>query len=93
MAKHKTYQGSVFSHARKNWRGMDQGKGLLYRGDSVEMTLNIDMRDNVFTTREGQERKDTSVTGINGGEKTLSGVTITTGANLFFDEVFPDLDL
>jgi hypothetical protein len=85
------YHGSVFSHRRNNWIGMDQGKGLLYRGDQVEMTLNVDVRDNVFTVREGQELKELSTNGIESGEKTLSGITIASGTNLFFDEDFPSL--
>jgi hypothetical protein len=70
---------------------MDQGKGLLYRGDQVEFTLNIDVRDNVFTIREGQELKGLSTNGIESGQKTISGVTVASSTNLFFDEDFPSL--
>ena len=91
--KYKTYSRSVFSHKRASWRGMDQGKGALYRGDSVEMTLNVLMDDNVFKNRVGQEIKDTSAYGIISGKKTLSGVTVASGTNIFFDEDFPALDL
>lgn len=90
-AKYKRYHGSVFAHRKNNWIGMDQGKGLLYRGDQVEMTLNIDVRDNVFTIREGQELKGLSTNGIESGKKTISGVTVASSTNLFFDEDFPSL--
>ena len=92
-AKYSNYHRSVFASKRGNWPGMDQGKGLLYRDNSVEMTLNADVRDNVLKVREGQERKTTSIAGIDAGKKTLSGVSVVSGTNMFFDEDFPSLSI
>ena len=87
------YHRSVFSHKRAVWGGMDQGKGLLYRGDFVEFMLNLSNKDNVMRVREGQEKKDTSVDGIIAGKETVSGVTVVSGTNVFFGEECPALDL
>jgi len=83
---HKTYHGSVFSHKRGQWGGVDQGKGLLYRGNTVEFALNVWFGDNVFTVREGQELVTISLAGITAGNKSISGLCLVSGTNAYFDE-------
>jgi len=85
------YHGSVFSRKRAVWGGMDQGKGQVYRGDFVEMTLNVNIDDNVFKLRDGSERAEESVSGINAGKSTISGVTVVSGTNVFFGEELQSL--
>ena len=91
--KFRTKHGSVFSHKRAVWGGMDQGKGLVYRGDFVEFMLNGVNKDNVFKIRDGQSVKDTADAGIQSGHETVSGVTVISGTNVFFGEEIPALDL
>lgn len=55
MSKHKTYMRRVFGGAEKEWNGIDQGKGPLYRGRGVEMALNATFDNNVFAIRDGAE--------------------------------------
>ncbi len=86
---YKQYHGSIFSHKRGTWAGMDQGKGDLYRGDTVGFMLNVNTKDNVFTARIGQEFKRGGSEGVQAGRRTLGGVSIVSGVNLFFDAVFP----
>lgn len=49
----KTYMRRVFGSADKSWIGIDQGKGKLYRGDSVRFALNAVFHENVFRLRKG----------------------------------------
>jgi len=91
--KFSNYHGSVFSRKRAIWGGMDQGKGSLYRGDFTEMTLNLDFQDNVFRPRVGQDRVEDGSAGITGAERTLSGITVVSGSNVFFGETLPSLSI
>jgi len=87
--KYHRYHGSVFAHKKGNWFGMDQGKGLLHRGDTVEMTLNLLVDNNVLSNREGQDRTLTFALGIDSAEETQSGISIGSGTNLFFGTSVP----
>jgi len=90
-AKFRNYHGSVFAHKRAVWGGMDQGKGQLYRGDYVEMMLNLRNKDNVLQPRDGSSKKISTDDPINAGKGTESGITIVIGTNAYFGEEFGDI--
>ena len=83
--------GSVFSRKRAVWDGVDQGKGKMYRGDSVEMALNLRNGDNVLKIRDGSDRAGSGDDPIRAGKGTESGVTIVIGTNAYFGEEFDDI--
>ena len=53
--------------------------------------INVNNEDNVFTCREGYELKEAGVVGVEAGERTISGVSIISGTNFFFDSDFPSI--
>ena len=91
--KFHNYRRSVFTHKRAVWGGMDQGKGDVYRGDYVDLTINIDIQDNVVKTRVGSEKAESWVNGIIAGKRTELGVTVVSGTNVFFGTELPSLSL
>ena len=92
MATFKTYHRRNFSHKKATWLGMDQGKGQLYRGDTVEFMLNALVDENTFKLREGQAVEDSSASGINAGKRTVNGTSIICGTNFFFDTSIPSVE-
>ena len=87
----RNYHGSVFSQKKAIWNGIDQSKGLVYRGDQVEMTLNLDNDDNVLKPRDGSRKVDSNIDPINAGATTASGMTVVKGRSVFFASEYGDL--
>ncbi len=89
MGKSKTYSANVFSHKKGVWGGMDNSKGELYRGDTIQMSLNVVTDENVFKPREGFTEYASTDSGILSAKSTLRYVLVSTGSKVFYDTVVP----
>ena len=87
MAKSKTYHRRVFGGKDAVWLGMDQGKGLLYRGNTVRFSLNATFEENTFRPREGQTASAESYEGsLHTGRELLNTVVVGAGTDFYVTE-------
>jgi len=87
MAKRKTYHRRVFGGKDAIWEGMDQGKGLLFRGNTVRFSLNAVFDENTFRQRMGQEAVAQSYEGsLHTGHELLNSVAVGAGTDFYVTE-------
>ena len=84
MAKFKTYSRRCHSHKKGVWGGVSQGVGLLHRGDTVEMSLNVSVENEVFEPRVGSEDyRSFEGGGIISAQRTTTQVSVASGTSIY----------
>lgn len=79
------YHRRVFSGKAVPMIGMDQGKSLVYRGDSVQQVWNA-LYDTSMKQRDGETVDTTYFGGVNTGEALLTVIVIGSGTDLRVEE-------
>lgn len=82
MANKFKYMKRVFSGKTIPVIGLDQGKGILYRGNGVNSIFNL-IYGTSMVVRDGQEKCNSFDDGINTGDKLIHARVIGEGTNLW----------
>lgn len=90
MSTNKTYSRNVFSHKKGISGGIDQGKGRLFRDNSVFMAMNIRPENDRLMSRNGQVLYASDHQGVLSAERTTGFMTVSAGTRVYVGETVHD---